>query len=144
MKPGEGAEYCCNLRNGLPLSDNHLEHIIDIRALQDLPYRALVPVLRELRRVLKSGEILHLSLPDLERGIRACLRNDPGYFYVRDEGAGSIGGKLIVQMLRYGDTRRPFTCDLIEGLLAKGGFRQAQALPVQAHAQPVSRNRGTG
>lgn len=68
--------------------------------------------------------MLRLALPDLERGIAAYLRNDPGYFYVPDDETPSISGKLIVQMTWYGSSRMMFTWEFARELLFKAGFSQ--------------------
>ncbi len=45
------------------------------------------------------------------------------HFYVPDQDAHSLGGKLITQIICYGSARTPFTYDFIEELLLKVGFR---------------------
>jgi len=42
--------------------------------------RDYVPVLAELRRVLKPGGVLRLVLPDLLKGVDAYRRGDRDYF----------------------------------------------------------------
>lgn len=136
VKDGEGIDLCCDIRNGLPLPEDSTDYIVSIHALQALPYRDLVPALRELRRVLKPGGTLRLGLPDLDKGIQSYLRNDPGYFYISDEDAQSIGGKLIIQMLWYGDSRSLFTYEFIEELLKKAEFRQVKRCGYKQTASP--------
>jgi hypothetical protein len=63
-------------------------------------------------------------LPDLDKAILAYLRRIPDYFYVRDDEAQSLGGKLITQMIWYGSVRTPFTFDFIEEWLLKAGFQR--------------------
>jgi hypothetical protein len=64
-----------------------------------------------------------LSLPDLEKGIQAYLKNDRDYFLIPDDEVRSLGGKLIVQLIWYGYSRTLFTYDFIEELLFKASFR---------------------
>lgn len=111
-----------DVRHGLPLRDDDLDYIVSMHGLQDVPYLDVVPTLRELRRVLKSGAVLRLGLPDLDRAIRAYLARDSRYFYVPDDEVRSIGGKLIVQAIWYGSVRTPFTYDFAEELLIRAGF----------------------
>ena len=85
-------------------------------------YPELLPVLTELRRVLKPGGVLRLGLPDVEKGIQALLRGDREYFLVPDDEVRSLGGKFVVHMLWYGWSVTMFTSDFIEELLAKAGF----------------------
>ncbi len=90
-----------------------------------MPYPGLIPVLEELRRVLKPKGVLRLSLPDLDKTIQAYLRKDRDHFsLIPDEDAASFGAKFIVHLVWYGYTRTFFTRDFIEELLLKAGFRQ--------------------
>jgi SAM-dependent methyltransferase len=111
-----------DIRAGLALADASVDYAVSIHALQDLPYLDIVPALRELRRVLKPGGVLRLGLPDLERSIDAWERHDTAYFYIPDDEARTLDGKLIVQAIWYGATRTPFTWDFLHELATKAGF----------------------
>jgi predicted SAM-dependent methyltransferase len=123
---GEGIDLSCDIRHGLPIGAESLDYAVSIHALQDLPYPDVLPALRELHRVLKPAGVLRLGLPDLDRAIRAYVRKDARYFYIPDEDAASMGGKLVAQIVWYGSVRTPFTYDCIEEFLAKAGFRQVR------------------
>lgn len=123
-KEGPGIDISCEIRDGLPLEDDSMDYIVSIHALPEVPYPDLVPVLQELRRVLKPGGVLRLGLPDLDKGIQAYLNNDHDYFMIPDDEAKRIGTKFIVQMIWYGWTRTLFTRDFIEELLYKAGFQR--------------------
>ncbi len=118
-----GIDLRCDIRDGLPLPDESIDYAVGVHALQDIPYLDVVPVLRELRRVLKPGGVLRLVLPDLDRAIRAYVRGDRAYFYIPDADARTLGGKLVAQITWYGSTRTPFTYDCIEEMLRRAGFR---------------------
>jgi predicted SAM-dependent methyltransferase len=122
MKEGPGIDIRCDIREGLPIDADSLDYAVAIHALPEVPYPDLVPVLAELRRVLKPGGVLRLALPDLDKGIRAYLNNDRDYFLVPDDDAQSIGAKFITQMIWYGYSRSLFTHDFIAELLRKAGF----------------------
>lgn len=124
QKEGPGIDISCDIRNGLPLESDSIDYIVSIHALPEVPYPELVPTLQELRRVLKPGGVLRLSLPDLDKGIQAYLRNDRDYFLIPDEEVKSIGGKLIVQLIWYGYSRTLFNYDFIREILLKAGFSQ--------------------
>lgn len=119
-----GIDLSGDIRDGLPLEAGSIWYITSIHALQSLPYLDVVPALRELLRVLKSGGVLRLALPDLERGLDACRRNDRAYFYIPDEESATISGKLIVQMTWYGSNRMLFTYEFARELLLRAGFRR--------------------
>ena len=112
----------CDIRDGLPLDDGSMDYVVSIHALPEVPYDALVPVLRELRRVIKPGGVLRLALPDLLKGVDAYRRGDRDYFLVPDEDAKSLGAKLITQLIWYGYSRTLFTAEFIEEMLVKAGF----------------------
>lgn len=122
----EGIDFRCDIRGGLPVESDSFDYIVGMHMLQDVPYPDILPVLCELRRVLKPYGILRLGLPDLEKAMDAYVRGDHAYFYVRDDDAESIGGKLITQAVWYGSVRTPFTFDFIEEWLGKAEFRQVK------------------
>jgi SAM-dependent methyltransferase len=117
-----GVELVCDILEGLPLPDDSIDYAVSIHALPEIGYKDLVPVLRELRRVLKPDGVLRLCLPDLDKAIRAYLDNDRDYFLIPDDDARTISGKLITQIVWYGWSRSHFTHDFIEELLGKAGF----------------------
>jgi SAM-dependent methyltransferase len=119
-----GVDIVCDIREGLPVEDGWFDYVVSMHALPMIRYPELVPVLVELRRVLKPDGVLRLGLPDVERGIQAFLRGDRDYFLVPDEEVRSLGGKFVVHMLWYGWSVTMFTPDFIEELLAKAGFRE--------------------
>jgi predicted SAM-dependent methyltransferase len=139
QKDGPGIDISADIRAGLPLESDSFDYIVSIHALPELPYPDLVPALEELRRVLKPGGVLRLSLPDLEKGFSAYLRGDRDYFLIPDEEVTSIGAKLVVQLTWYGYSRCLFTHDFIEELLGKAGF---SAVNRCAYQQTNSRHVG--
>lgn len=122
VKEGDGIDLSCDIRNGLPIGTGSIEYAASIHALPEVPYTELVPVLTELRRVLKPGGVLRLALPDLIKGVRAYDRGDRSYFLVPDEDAKSIGAKLVTQLIWYGYSRTLFTQEFIGEMLERAGF----------------------
>jgi predicted SAM-dependent methyltransferase len=127
VKIGVGIDISCDIREGLPLEDASLDYIVSIHALPELPLGDQVRALRELRRLLKSGGVLRLALPDLDKGIKAYIENDRDYFLIPDEHAVTIGGKLVTQLLWYGWSRTLFTHDFTAELLKEAGFNEVFA-----------------
>jgi ubiquinone/menaquinone biosynthesis C-methylase UbiE len=132
----EGVQLVCDILEGLPLEDDSIDYAVSIHALPEIPYPQVVPVLQELRRVLKPGGVLRLCLPDLDKGIRAYLDGNRGYFLVPDDDARTISGKLITQVVWYGYSRTPFTHDWIEELLLKAGFSRVDHVAFGKTASP--------
>jgi SAM-dependent methyltransferase len=124
IKDGPGIDISCDIREGLPLEAGSIDYIASIHALPELPYPDLEPALVELHRVLRPDGVLRLSLPDLDRAIRAYLHRDADYFLVPDDDVRSLGGKLIVQLTWYGYSRSMYTFDFIEELLYRAGFHR--------------------
>lgn len=119
---GDNIAVTADIVHGLPIADDTLDYIVSIHALQDLPFMDVVPALTELKRVLRSGGVLRLGLPDLDRAIVAYLSGDKDYFYIPDRESQTIGGKLAAQMTWYGSSRMLFTWDSISEWLEKAGF----------------------
>lgn len=122
LKDGPGIDISCDIRDGMPLGDGSIDYIVSIHALPMISYPDLVPVLQELRRLLRPGGVLRLSLPDVNKGIRAYVDGDRDYFLIPDEEVESPGGKFVVHMLWYGYSVTMFTEDFIQELLGKAQF----------------------
>ena len=125
LKDGPGVDIACDIRDGLPLETSSLDYIVSHHALVEIPMSEIVPVLKELRRVLKPGGVIRLGLPDLDHAIKAYQEKDRDYWLIPDEDATTIGGKFVTQVLWYGYTRTLFTHDFAEEMLLKAGFRDA-------------------
>jgi SAM-dependent methyltransferase len=136
VKEGAGIDLTADIRDGLPLDDESIDYAVSIHALPELAYPDVEPALRELRRVLKSGGVLRLSLPDLERAMRAYLDGDAGYFVVPDDDVRSLGGKLVVQLTWYGYSRSMYTFDFAEELLYRAGFQRVRRCSFRETAGP--------
>lgn len=126
----------CDIRDGLPLDDESIDYAVSIHALPMIAYSDLIPVLKELRRVLKTGGVLRLALPDLRRGMAAYDRGDREYFLVPDEEMATLGGKLVAQLLWYGYSRTLFVTEFAEELLQKAGFREVSTVAYRTTASP--------
>ena len=120
-KEGPGIDVSADIEDGLPFESESFDYAVAIHALPEVPYDDLVPVLEELRRVLKRGGVLRVALPDLEKGVAAYHRGDRDYFLVPDEEWNDLGSKLIVQLVWYGYSRTLFVAGFVEELLRKSG-----------------------
>jgi SAM-dependent methyltransferase len=139
IKSLPGIDVSCDIRDGLPLETASLDYIVSIHALPEIPYSDQVPVLRELRRVLRPGGVLRLGLPDLDKGIAAYQRGDRDYFLIPDSDVRSPGAKFILQIIWYGYIRTVFNWDFIHELLMQAGFSEIRRCAFrQTHSQHLA------
>lgn len=124
--PHPGVDLQGDIRDGLDLADASIDYAVAIHALQDLAWADIPSALAELKRVLRSGGVLRLGLPDLDRAIDAYLRGDAAYFHVPDQDARSLGAKLVTQIIWYGSVRTPMTFAFVRECLEGAGFRDVQ------------------
>lgn len=123
VEGGEAWDVRHDIRHGLPLADGAVDYAVSIHALGEIPYREVVGVLAELRRVLTDGGVLRLAVPDLELLHDAYRRGQTACFEVPDTDARRPGAKLVTQLVWYGLNRTPFTYDAVEEVLVEAGFR---------------------
>lgn len=123
-REGPNVNLVCDIREGLKLDTGSVDYAVAIHALPEIPWPDLPQVLGELRRVLRTGGVLRLALPDAEKGLEAYARGDSTYFLVPDDDLRSLGGKFVLHMLWYSYTRILFTHEFIEEVLRKAGFRE--------------------
>lgn len=71
-----GVDLRGDIRKGLPLADASVDCVAAIHALQDLAWADTFCALREVRRILKPGGVLRLAAPDLDKAIRAYMKDD--------------------------------------------------------------------
>src|SRR2546423_10755102 len=91
INPWPGVDVVADIRAGLPLPERTIDYIVSIHALCDLPYLDLDRALAEFYRVLRSGGVLRLGLPDLDKAVSAYIAKDLDYFFlVPDSHAKSL------------------------------------------------------
>jgi SAM-dependent methyltransferase len=134
IREGPGIDLSCNILDGLPLEDDSIDYISGQHVLPEIRIYDQVPALEELRRVLKRGGVLRLSLPDLDRAIAAYQARDQNYFLIWDW--NTVAGNFITQILWYNTVHTPFTYDFAEELLRKAGFSQVHRVAYRVTASP--------
>ena len=137
IKDGYGVDLPCDIRKGgLPLENDSIDYAVSIHALPEFFLNEIVPVLEELRRVLKPAGWIRLGLPDLIKGVEAYQRGDTDYFLIPDKDAKSIGAKLVWQLNWYGYSKTLFTREFIEEMLLKAGFARVHHCAFQESQAP--------
>jgi predicted SAM-dependent methyltransferase len=114
-----GVDVVADIRDGLPIESATIDYAFSMHALQEVELLQVVPVLEELRRLLRPGGVLRLCLPDLDKAIDAYRR------------------KLVTHMLWHGHSRTLFTADFAEELLRKAGFARIEHVAHGATASTV-------
>ena len=114
---GPGIDLVADLRKGIPVADASFDYIVSIHVLCELGVWDQVPVLQEIRRVLKPGGVVRLSLPDLDINIREYQKRNQSHFelYQWD----SVAGNFITQILWHSTIHCLYTKDFIEEILKK-------------------------
>jgi len=125
-----------DIRGGLPLEDASVDYAFSLHALAEIPYREVVPVLAELRRVLRPGGALRVVVPDLELLHDAYRRGDASVFEVPDADARRPGAKLVTQLVWHGLNRTVFTYDALEEFLRRAGFSRVERSTVGRTSTP--------
>jgi predicted SAM-dependent methyltransferase len=121
-----GVDIVRDIRHGLPIADQTLDYIVSVHALVAIPYDDLVPVLAELRRMLRPGGVLRLVLPDFDKAIRAYLAGDKSYFLIGDDEEPTVSGKLVAQLLWYGTNRVFLNAEFMRDLLRRASFGETR------------------
>jgi SAM-dependent methyltransferase len=134
IKRGPGIDVSCDIRAGLPLPDDDFDYIASHHALTDLRVHEQIPALQELRRVLRPGGVLRLSLPDLDRAIAAYQAGRRDYFHVWEW--DTIAGNFVTHVLWYGFTHTLFTWEFTDELLRKAGFAEVRRVAYRVTASP--------
>ncbi len=122
INPGPNVDIVHDLTKGIPLHDSHAERLRTSNFLEHLPYRQVLPLLKECYRVLRSGGSFDIVVPDLDFIIDK----------IREEGlmAKSVEDPLSWMCCLWGQQlsgepdfhRGGFTFDYLKSLLEEAGF----------------------
>lgn len=109
---------------GHPLlwNDESFDCIVANHVLQYVPYLELVPVLVELRRVLKTGGSLRILTPSVKAGFAAYLRGDAEWFPTPPGRETSIDGRFCTWLTDHSTSRSVFTAAWLGELCRRAGF----------------------
>ncbi|MBI1286901.1 MAG: methyltransferase domain-containing protein [Flavobacteriales bacterium] len=115
----------------LPLPSDHFEAIVSQEVIEHLELtQELIPLLRELKRILKSGGELWLSCPDMQK-VCANYMKDKGVALLEDRkkripdfDLGDMPVQHIINHLFHqdGEHKNLYDFELLEWAIKKAGF----------------------
>ncbi len=112
----------CDVLDGLPFDDETFDGAVAHHVLQCVAWPSLERWLDEVRRVLKAGAWLRITVPDLLGAVAAHADGRAEWFPIDDKIEWSIDGKLCVYVSQAGATRSVFTGFWLVDLCERAGF----------------------
>jgi ubiquinone/menaquinone biosynthesis C-methylase UbiE len=114
-----------DLLDGLPFPDYHLDMITAHHSLQMIKFDDLQRGLGELRRVLKVGGVLRISVPDAKLAMHRFMAGWDE-FPISDEIERTKSGRFLRYLLWHGDARSAFTFESLTDALNRAGLQNVQ------------------
>lgn len=144
------ADLTVSVTDGLPLPDGSVRYVFASHMLEHLYYpQQTLGFLAECHRVLATGGVLRLIVPDIEQCIRAYARGDQGFFATRIEKwkHWQPGGTALEDFLAYAGAgpapsyfleshKYGFDFETLERALRRVGFRQVERSTFQGSRHP--------
>jgi ubiquinone/menaquinone biosynthesis C-methylase UbiE len=114
-----------DILDGLPWPDYHFDMITAHHSLQMITFTDFPRALTELRRVLKVGGVLRISVPDADLAIQRYLAGDD-VFPVSEEVERTKSGRFLRYLLWHGDARSAFMFENLADILNRYGFQNVR------------------
>lgn len=114
---------------GLPFSAGFFDGAVAHHVLMMLTHQEMIPWLTEIRRVMKPGTVLRVTVPDLLSAVDAWGDGDAGWFPIADATARTLDAKFCLYVTQGGATRSVFTATYLDEILEAGGFTERRIVP---------------
>jgi predicted SAM-dependent methyltransferase len=131
-----GSEYDVDLARRLPWREDSFDTLVSQHVIEHLElFSELMPLLREFRRVLRSGASVWLSCPDMEKVCRAYAGGGLGKLLEdrqrRDD--YSLQGAPVSQLVndlfhQYGEHKNLYDFELLRWALEEAGFTDVRQI----------------
>jgi SAM-dependent methyltransferase len=127
-----GQEHIGDLLDGLPFPDNYFDYAVSHHAIQMFDYAELPKAITELRRVIKPGGCLRMSVPDPLRAFGAWQTGDAEALVIADNVEPTIGGKFSAYLTWYGTNKTVFTPEFMIDLFTRHEWTRVVEVGFQA------------
>jgi SAM-dependent methyltransferase len=120
-----GQDHVGDILDGLPFPDYHFDIVAAHHSIQAIRFDDLQRGLGELRRVLKVGGVLRISVPDAELAVHRFLAGWD-QFPISEEIERTESGRFLRYLLWHGDARSAFTFDSLADALNRAGLQNVR------------------
>jgi SAM-dependent methyltransferase len=127
-----GQEHIGDLLDGLPFPDDYFDYAVSHHAIQMFDYAELPRAISELRRVIKSGGCLRISVPDPWRAFEAWQTGDADALVIPDNVEPTIGGKFSAFITWYGTNKTVFSPEFMIDVFIRQGWSRVIEVGIQA------------
>lgn len=118
--------------NTMAFTDNEFDIIVAHASLQQVEWHSLVDQLKELKRILKPGGVLRISLPDIISGFEAYRVGNITWFPNNEE---KLSDRFSAWLTWYSTSKTLLTRYALENKIMESGFSDKKAcLPTQTHS----------
>jgi len=105
-------------------SDEQVDFMACHHVLSQTGHHELPALLKEMRRVMKFGGCIRISVPDILAGYTAFVESNHGWFPNKDN--HDLDGSFCTWLTWYGEQKSVFTYQYLRKLLLNAGFRHVE------------------